>query len=148
MTSQEFHDLVEEHTKHSGAGDNDPPMTPAQLAKIELAKEIKLPEQYKEFLSTYGAGDFGTVTVLSPDPDSQFPIWESIARSENRGCAFLGVVDIDSDFYGFLIEQGVCSNDIWCADHDFEYKIDYTEYPDFFDFLAKVALGIWEGEET
>lgn len=58
---------------------------------------------------------------------------------ENRECAFLGVVDIDSDFYGFLIEQGICSNDIWCAD-----KLDYTEYPDFFDFLARVALGIWD----
>ena len=104
--------------------------------------------QYKEFLCTYGAGDFGTLTVLSPDPDSQFPIWESTAKLENRECAFLGVVDIDSDFYGFLIEQGICSNDIWCADHDFEYKLDYTEYPDFFDFLAKVALGVWEEEET
>jgi hypothetical protein len=50
-------------------------------------------------------------------------------------------------FYGFPIEQGVCSNDIWSVDHEFGYEVyymDYMEYPDFFDFLAKVALGVWE----
>jgi hypothetical protein len=57
------------------------------------------------------------------------------------------VVEIDSDYYGFLIEQGVCSNDIWYADHELGYEIDYTKHPDFFDFLAKVALGIWEEDE-
>jgi hypothetical protein len=41
--------------------------------------------------------------------------------------------------YGFLIEHGVCSNDIWMADHDFGYQIGYAGYPDFFDFLAKVG---------
>ena len=72
------------------------------------------------------------MTVLSP------------ARLENRECGFLGGVEIDSDYYGFLIEQGVCSNDIWCADHEFAYELDHTECPDFFDFLAKVALDIWD----
>jgi hypothetical protein len=144
MTSEEFRDLVEENTEDSGEGDNDSPLTLARLAQLECQKGIKFPDAYEEFLSTYGAGDFGSVTVLSPDPKSEFPIWETTARLESRECGFLGVVEIDSDFYGFLIEQGVCSNDIWSADHGLDYEIDYTDYPDFFDFLAKIALGIWD----
>jgi hypothetical protein len=57
------------------------------------------------------------------------------------------VVEIDSNYYGFLVEQGVCSNDIWNADHDFGYQIGDADYPDFFDFLAKVALNVWDEEE-
>jgi hypothetical protein len=95
----------------------------------------------------YGAGEFGSVTVLSPDPRSSFAIWETTCELEDRECNFMGVAEIDSNYYGFLIEQGVCSNDIWCADHDWAYEIGSTDYSDFFDFLAKVGLGIWDDED-
>jgi hypothetical protein len=52
----------------------------------------------------------------------------------------MGVVEMDSNYYGSLIEHGVCSNDIWIADHDFGYQICNAGYSDFFDFLAKVAM--------
>ena len=60
----------------------------------------------------------------------------------------MGVVELDSDYYGFLIEHGVCSNDIWRADHELDYDILYADYPDFYDFLAKVGLGIWDESEA
>jgi hypothetical protein len=148
MTSQEFHDLVEANTEDSGEGGNDSHLTPAQLAQLECQKGIQFPSAYKDFLSAYGAGDFGSLTVLSPDPKSEFPIWETTASLENHECGFVGVVEIDSDYYGFLIEQGVCSNDLWSVDHEFGYEIYYMEYPDFFDFLARVALDIWEEDEA
>ena len=56
----------------------------------------------------------------------------------------MGVVDRDSDYLGFLIEQRVCANDIWVCDHEFGYEIGETGYTDFFDFLTKVGLGIWD----
>ena len=148
MTSEEFHALVEQHTYEPGEYDENAPLTLAQLARLERQKGIRFPAFYKEFLSMYGPGDFGSVTVLSPDPESGFPIWETTLRLENRECNFMGVVELDSDYYGFLIEHGVCSNDIWHADHEFAYDILYTEYPNFFDFLAKVGLGIWDGSEA
>jgi hypothetical protein len=52
----------------------------------------------------------------------------------------MGVVDRDSDYFGFLIEQSVCANDIWMCDHE----IGETDHTDFFDFLTKVGLGIWD----
>jgi hypothetical protein len=113
MTSEEFHTLVEEYTDPSAADDGDTPLTLARLAELERHKGIKFPAFYKEFLSMFGAGDFGYVSVLSPDVDSKFPIWETATRLENRECSFMGVIELDSDYFGFLIEQGVCSNDIW-----------------------------------
>jgi hypothetical protein len=111
MTSDEFHGLVEECSDQFGETDGDAPLTLAQLKEFEQQKGIRFPAFYKEFISTYGAGEFGSVTVLSPDPQSIFPIWETTARLENRECNFMGVVESDSNYYGFLIEQGVCSNE-------------------------------------
>jgi hypothetical protein len=84
---------------------------------------------------------------LSPEPKSGISIWETTSRLENRECDFVGVVEVDSNYYGFLIEHGVCSNDVWIADHDFGYQIGDAGYSDFFDFLAKVALNVWDDEE-
>jgi len=144
MTREEFHELVEEHGWESEVDRRDEPLTLARLAELERQKGVRFPAFYKEFLSMYGAGDFGSITVLSPDPRSQFPIWETTAQLEDREFNFMGVVDRDSDYFGFLIEQGVCANDIWMCDHEFGYEIGETDYTDFFDFLAKVGLGIWE----
>ena len=148
MTSEEFHALVEQYTYEPGDYNESAPLTFAQLARLERQKGIRFPAFYKEFLSMYGAGEFGSVDVLSPEPESGFPIWETTSRLENRECNFMGVVEIDSDYYGFLVEHGVCSNDIWCADHELAYDIISTDYPDFFDFLAKVGLGILEESEA
>ena len=41
----------------------------------------------------------------------------------------------------------VCANDSWIADHDFGCQIGYAGYSDFFYFLAKVALNVWDDEE-
>jgi hypothetical protein len=86
-------------------------------------------------------------TVLSPEAKSGISIWETTSRLENRECNFVGVVEVDSNYYGFLIEHDVCSNDVWIADHDFGYQIGDAGYSDFFDFLAKVALNVWDDEE-
>jgi len=136
MTSEEFHALVEQHTYEAGEDDENAPLTLAELARFERQKGIRFPGFYKEFLSMYGAGDFGFVTVLSPDPESGFAIWETTLRLENRECNFMGVVELDSDYYGFL------------TDHELEYDILDTDYRDFFDLLAKVGLGIWDESEA
>jgi len=72
MISDEFHDLVEECSDQFGEADRDPPLTLAQLKQFERQKGIRFPAFYKEFLSMYGPGDFGCVTVLSPEPRAAF----------------------------------------------------------------------------
>jgi len=48
---------------------------------------------------------------------------------------------------GFLIEHGVCSNDIWIADHELGYQIGDAGYSNFFVFLAKVSRNVWDDEK-
>ena len=56
------------------------------------------------------------------------------------------MVEEDSNYYGFLIEHGVCSNDVRIADHDFGYQTGDAGYSDVFYFLAKVALNVRDDE--
>jgi SMI1-KNR4 cell-wall len=147
MTSDEFHELVEEYGEPVPEAGGDRPLTLARIAAIERERGIKFPAFYKEFLSRYGAGYIRDVLVLSPDSKSEFKFWETSGRVENRECNFMGVMEYESDYYGFLIEQGVCSNDIWHADHDFGYEIADSDYTDFFDLLAKLGLGFWDDDD-
>ena len=48
---------------------------------------------------------------------------------------------------GSNVPREVCSNDSRIADHDFGYQIGYGGYSDFFDFLTKVTLNVWDDEE-
>ena len=96
MTSDEFHELAEECSCDFDGVQRDTPLTLSRLAQFERLKGIRFPAFYKEFLSMYGPGDFGCVTVLSPDPKSGFSIWEATSRLENRECNFIGVVEVDS----------------------------------------------------
>jgi hypothetical protein len=96
----------------------------------------------------YGAGDFGSITVLSPDPHSQFPIWETTSQLEDREFNFMGVVDRDSDYFGFLVEQGVCANDIWMCDHEFGYEIGETDYKIFSISLPKQVLAYGTNDQA
>jgi len=146
MTSDEFHRLAEERGYDFDGAERDAPLTLNRLAELERQKGIKFPAFYKGFLGMYGAGDFGCVTVLSPEPGSRFGIWEKASQLEDRECNFIAVVDLDSYHFGFLVEQGVCSNDIWNVDHDFEPEVWDADYPDF-GFLAKVALNVWDDED-
>jgi hypothetical protein len=70
------------------ASDNEAPsldrLSRTRPAQLERRKGIRFPAFYKEFLSMYGPGDFGCVTVLSPEPESGIAIWETTSRLENR----------------------------------------------------------------
>jgi hypothetical protein len=55
----------------------------------------------------------------------------------------MGVVELDSDYYGFLIEQGVCSNDIWSADHEFGYAIGDAGYPAAAAVITGLHCELW-----
>jgi phosphopantetheinyl transferase len=70
MSSEEFHALLDEYGWESELDRRDEPLTLARLAELERQKGVRFPAFYKEFLSMHGAGDFGGITVLSPDPQS------------------------------------------------------------------------------
>src|SRR5260221_6882007 len=85
MSSEEFHALLDQYAWESEVDRRDEPLTLARLAELERQKGVRFPAFYKEFLSMYGAGDFGSITVLSPDPRSEFPIWETTPKGQGGG---------------------------------------------------------------
>ena len=68
MTSHEFHELAEEGSYDFDGAQRDGPLPLSRLAQLERQKGVRFLAFYKEFLSMYGPGDFGCVTVLSSDP--------------------------------------------------------------------------------
>ena len=82
MTQDEFDDLIQEIREEdpeqldSEFFIRDKPMKEDKLAKLEQKAGFTLPEEYRSFLKRFGAGDIGTITVLSPDPESDFSLWK------------------------------------------------------------------------
>ena len=82
MTQDEFDDLIQEIREEdpeqldSEFFVRDKALKEDKLAKLEQKARFTLPEEYRNFLKRFGAGDIGTITVLSPDPESDFSLWK------------------------------------------------------------------------
>ncbi len=59
--------------------------------------------------------------------------------NRETGCPF--AEDSDGNFYAFLVENGVCSKDV-VAEQGAGGDLSYTDYEDFFEFVAEVGFGV------
>ena len=112
-----------------------------EIENIESSKNITYPDQYKKFISKYGAGEFAFTNVYSPKVHGQWSSWEEkdkyrlpelfIPISDN-GCG---------DYLGFLVTEGECGEALFWADHEQGYKISAeAEYESFYTFVTKQGL--------
>lgn len=119
----------------------DDPMTPDRISLIEQRFKIQLPQQYRRFLTTYGAGDFLYSHVYSCDPESGWSLW---SETEYLGSAAEIALPFSDngcgDYLCFGLDSGNCSDAIYWADHESDYELTPSEYEDFNDFVARVAL--------
>ena len=112
-----------------------------KLAKFEQKAGFTFPEEYRVFIKRFGAGDIGTITVLSPDPESDFTLWKGEEPFEKT--TWIPVVDDGKgNYYGFVVESGTCSKEVWFADQDLGYELSGTDYGDFYELIAAVAFGV------
>lgn len=149
MTSTEFEAVVDAAIrKRPEAFDGEfarraPRLSEARLLDIERERGIKLPTEYRHFLTRYGAGDFLFTDISSPDPGSEWSLWadyDYISDGESRLVPFAN--NGCGDYYCFKLEGGRCSTEIWWADHEQNYALSRSKYADFYDFIIKVALRI------
>jgi len=147
MTQEEFDDLIKEIREEdpdqlsSEYLVREDPLKEETLVKFERKAGLQFPEEYRYFLKRYGSGEIGTVTIFSPDPESQFPIWGGKDELEwETGIPF--AQDSDGNFYAFLVENKICSKDIWVAEQGRGGDLTYTDYEDFFEFVAEVGFGV------
>jgi SMI1/KNR4 family protein SUKH-1 len=147
MTQDEFDDLIQEIREEdpeqldSEFFVRDKPLKEDKVAKLEQKAGFTLPEEYRNFLKRFGAGDIGTITVLSLDPESDFSLWKNQEPFEKVN--WIPVVDDGkSNFYGLVVENGACSREIWFADQDLGYELSGTDYEDFYQLIATEAFGV------
>src|SRR6201987_5897425 len=111
MTQEDFDNLINEIREEdpdqlsSEFLVREEPIKEEQIVKFEQKAGFKFPEEYRYFVKKYGAGEIGTITVLSPDPESQFSMWDGKEEfNRETGCPF--AEDSDGNFYAFLVETG------------------------------------------
>ena len=110
MTQEDFDNLIEEIREEdpiSSAPNSWSGRSPTEekLANFEQKAGFQFPEEYRHFLKKFGCGEIGTVTILSPDPESQFSMWDG-KEEFNRETGFPFAEDSDGNFYAFLVENG------------------------------------------
>jgi len=147
MSPEDFDDLISEIREEdpeqldSEFFVRDKVLTEDKLAKFEQKAEFTFPVEYRSFLKRFGAGDIGTITVLSPDPESDFTLWKGNKPFEKT--SWIPVVDDGKgNYYGFVLENGACSKEVWFADQDVGYELSSTDYGDFYELIAAIAFGV------
>ena len=147
MTQEDFDSLIKEIREEdpdqlsSEFLVREEPFKEEKIEKFERSAGFRFPEEYRYFLRKFGAGEIGTVTVLSPDPESQFSMWNGKDEFD-RDTGFPFAEDSDGNFYAFLVENGTCSKDVWVAEQGAGGDLSFTDYEDFFEFVAEVGFGV------
>ena len=103
---------------------------------------IGSPDEFvKRFLATHRAGSFAFADIYSPDESSGWSLWTEYDFMPDLRGKFLPFANNGcGDYYGFVIVDGVCADAVSWADHETDYSIIPSDYSDFNDFLALVAL--------
>jgi hypothetical protein len=121
--------------------ERDSPIDETTLRTIESSRDVVLPREFKRFLATHGAGSFAFADIYSPDESSDWSLWTEYDFMPDLRGKFLPFANNGcGDYYGFAIVDGVCADAVSWADHETNYSIIPSNYSDFNEFLALVAL--------
>ncbi len=94
VTRSEFHERVVEAMGKRPLWfelERDDPATELDTGEVEGVLGVRLPQQYREFLMTYGGGPFAFLTVLGSRPGTP---WALVARRRDTPVDFLPVADL------------------------------------------------------
>lgn len=118
----------------------DPPASDEEISKTETCLGVKFPEQYLQFVKTYGGGVFASIDILSVNMGSK---WNIVAYNEidyRKVNNFITVSDDHSGgYYGWIVKDGVCDPHI--SYYDWETNdLLANRYEDLFEFIVEVAF--------
>jgi hypothetical protein len=152
MTFQELQTLIAAMQKtHAWLFEKkrDTPLTAERLREIEKAKNISLDADYRDFLMSYGAGEFAYADIYSPDPNSPWSSWSALETCHVKPRQFIPVADNGGgDYLGFCFSDGKPLRPLFWANHECDYETSESEYGSFVEFIAKWALRIGETEDA
>ncbi|MBN8241369.1 SMI1/KNR4 family protein [Marinobacter hydrocarbonoclasticus] len=140
MESAEFDQIVSScRTKHPlwFEGDIEAPATEAELAAFEEAVGAGLPTEYKHLGGRYGFGHFAFTNILSVREGD----WSIRAAQLYLPKGFIPASDNEcGDFYGFVVEDGICKPELYFADHEENYRLFLTNHKNLFEYVVDVGL--------
>lgn len=115
--------------------------TNEEVEELERLLKIRLPTEYKAFLTRYGAGYVGRTNVFSAQTSSEWYL-----PKRNRflpgNMNFLAVTDDHGGgYYGFLIANGQCSDEIYYV-HPDDGEAPKKIAPSFLQYVASKGLAL------
>lgn len=121
--------------------DAEPIATPSDLEAIENQLSVSLPEEYKQFTTTFGGGYFAYTVIYSASMDSQ---WGIIKQNQLLDLLkehdFVSISDNQAgDYYGYKIENGRATNSVYVYDHE-DRQIRQTKYRNLYEYLMEIGL--------
>jgi hypothetical protein len=142
MDLHEFGRLVEQARRRHPVWfqlESDPPAGAEAIARAEHRLGLRLPEAYRQYVSAFGGGIFAFGKVYSVTPGSD---WDIARRNAATPVPrFLAVSDNGcGDLYGFQVDRGVCSDEVYFWDHETPDVPAARRFDDLFCFLAEAAL--------
>lgn len=144
MTFEAFQDQVAQAQASRAwqfEGQRDARLSLERISEVEAQMRVILPNDYRLFVSTYGAGDFAFTSVYSPDPDSLWSLWRAIEQFLGGRRDFLPFADNGcGDYLGFPVVSGRCEDRILWADHEQDYGTSGSQYVGFIDYMLKEGL--------
>jgi hypothetical protein len=113
--------------------------TEAQLAEVEHAVGVRLPQSYRAFLREFGGGDYGLETFFSADPNSEWYL--PVKQGEASRCLPEGLLAFSDDgaggYYVFKVLNGQAQEAVFYWNQDGGESP--TEFQDVIEFVARYA---------
>jgi hypothetical protein len=144
MKFEELRNIIEQYkAKESFLFDSksDPLATIENISIAQEKMNIIFPEEYVDFLTVYGGGDFAFTNIISAYPNSY---WYVVTRNEQAALKQYNFVAISDDetggYYGFITQSGICQKRIYYWDHDGQEVILNESYESLFEYIVKIGL--------
>ena len=101
---------------------------------------FEIPGDYLHFVEHFGAGYCGSINISSLDSKSRWYRWDKPLQISDDQSLLILSDDEAGGYYGFLLEAGECSREIYYVNLDDRRQIEKVEET-FFDFVLKSAFG-------
>jgi hypothetical protein len=119
----------------------EPVCSEVEVAGVESALGVGLPEEYRLLVTRVGSGRIGFTVIFSCGPQTEYPIIETnnMINLVDRK-SFVAVSDDGTGgYYGFLHENGQCKSEIFYYDHDGD-TINPTRYCNLYEYFLADAF--------
>jgi hypothetical protein len=117
-----------------------PPASSQDVIRAETELGCVLPDSYRRFVTTVGAGDFVFTAIYSPSPGSDYPLVQANRDPWMQARVFVAFADNGcGDYYGWAVTHGRATEPVMLLDHETN-RLRGTDFADFLEFVEHVGL--------